>query len=446
MTYLHGKTVRITLAVAATALVAALIGWLNSSNTSAKNSLAIAHAAVSTSSCGPKPGVKATGSPINIGTIDTHQPGTDFTDGPNMISAYFACVNANGGVNGHPLKLYVELDQTQPAQITADAKQLIQSDHVVAIDGVFDLLECTLDGSYWKSLGIFEMDAGISPECWSTANSAAVNMGPRYSSDGAVQYAINTVKAKKIVFVQSNVPGTGYIAAGPSSLAAAAHIPIKELTENVPISDPNSVALNLVDDAGPNGSVVLNFTPPEALVILQAAQKLGLEDRVKSWGCSTPCNTDFLAKSLGPKWNHKLFVNAELTDADDHNGPEMQLYKAMLAQYGKSVAGGIGSFSQMGFVLGKFLVQALDTVKGSYTIKSVNSAIEGIKDYNTEMLCKPWTYGKVKLHIPNNVDYTTTPDNGKMITAQGCTAISNADPQIAEYRSAAKAAGINPES
>ena len=27
------------------------------------------------SSCGPKPGVKATGTPINIGTIDTHQPG-----------------------------------------------------------------------------------------------------------------------------------------------------------------------------------------------------------------------------------------------------------------------------------------------------------------------------------------------------------------------------------
>ncbi len=107
----------------------------------------------------------------------------------------------------------------------------------------------------------------------------------------------------KIVFVQSNVPGTGYIAAGPAALAKAASVPITELTENVPISDASSVALNLVDDAGSNGWVVLNFTPPEALVILQAAQKLGVEDRVKGWGCSTPCNTDFLAKALGPKWN-----------------------------------------------------------------------------------------------------------------------------------------------
>ena len=145
---------------------------------------------VDTSKCGPKPGVKATGTPINIGTIDTKQPGTDFSDGPNMINAYFACVNANGGVHGHPLKLFVQYDQTQPAQIAAAAKQLIQTDHVVAIDGVFDLLECTIDQGYWKQLGIYEMGAGIAPECWSTPNSAAVNMGPRYSSDGAVQYGL----------------------------------------------------------------------------------------------------------------------------------------------------------------------------------------------------------------------------------------------------------------
>jgi branched-chain amino acid transport system substrate-binding protein len=244
--------------------------------------------------------------------------------------------------------------------------------------------------------------------------------------------------------VQSNVPGTGYIAAGPAALAKASNVPITELTENVPITDANSVALNLVNSAGSNGWVVLNFTPPEALVILQAAQKLGLEDRVKGWGCSTPCNTDFLAKALGPKWDHKLFVNAELASPDDHTGPEFQLYRAILAKYGSSVAGGVGSFSQMGFVLAKFLTQALEKAKPPYTMATVNKAIVGIKDYTTEMECEPWTYGHIALHIPNNVDYTTTPSNGKMVTAQGCTAISGADPQITQYRNAAKAAGVNP--
>jgi branched-chain amino acid transport system substrate-binding protein len=406
------------------------------SSSSTSTAASTSSGSTSTSSCGPKPGVKATGTPINVGTIDTKQPGTDVSDGPNMINAYFQCVNNDGGVNGHPLKLYIEYDQTQPAQVEAAAKQLIQTDHVVAIDGVFDLLDCTIDQSYWKQLGIYEMDAGIAPECWSTPNSAAVNMGPRYSSDGAVQYGLSQ-HPSKIVFIESNVPGTGYIAAGPAALAAAAHVPITELTANVPITDASSVALNLVDKAGSDGWVVLNFTPPEALVILQAAQKLGLEDRVKGWGCSTPCNTDFLAKALGPKWNRKLFVNTELTDPDDHNGPDMQLYKAILAQYGQAVAGGIGSFSQMGYLLAKFFIQAVDKVKSPYTIANVNAAIKAIKDEKTDMLCQPWVYGDYSLHIPNNADFTTTPDNGKMVTAQGCFNVSSDDPQIAQYRAVA---------
>ena len=142
-----------------------------------------------------------------------------------MINAYFSCVNANGGVNGHPLKLFVELDQTNPAQITAAAKQLIQSDHVVAIDGVFDLLECTLDASYWKSLGIYEMDAGISPGVLVDSQQRRGQHGSalQLRRRGAVRD--QPLHASKIVFVQSNVPGTGYIAAGPAAIAKAVERP-----------------------------------------------------------------------------------------------------------------------------------------------------------------------------------------------------------------------------
>jgi branched-chain amino acid transport system substrate-binding protein len=314
---------------------------------------------------------------------------------------------------------------------------------VVGIIGNTSILECTIDHSYWEHLGIAIIDSGIAPECWSTPNSAAVNMGPRYSSDGAVQYAL-AQHVSKVVFDQSNVPGTGYIAAGPAALANAAHTPIVQLTENVPISDANSVALKEVQDAGSNGAVVLNFTPPEALIILQAAQKLGIEGRVKLWGCSTPCNTDFLAQALGPKWNSKLFVNAELTPTDTTNTSTMNLYKAILAQYGKSVSGGIGSFSQMGFTEAEIAVHALESVTGPYTIASVNAAFKAVQNYNTGMLCQLWTYGSYSMHIPNNDDYTVTPDNGKMVQAQGCTQISSIDPQIAGYRQVAGTAQLAP--
>ncbi|MBV9422938.1 MAG: ABC transporter substrate-binding protein [Solirubrobacterales bacterium] len=376
--------------------------------------------------------MKASGTPILLGAIATKQPGTDFTDIPNMAAAYFACVNANGGVNGHPIQLLTETEQTNPSQIAADAAKLVAA-HVVGIVGNTSILECTIDHTFWEKHGYYAVDSGIAPECYSTPNSAAVNMGPRYSSDGAVQYAL-AQHASKIVFDQSNVPGTGYIFAGPQAVAAASHVPITGLTENVPIQDANSVALKEVDDAGPNGAVVLNFTPPYALVILQAAQKLGIENRVKLWGCSTPCNTDFLAKAIGPKWNGKLFVNAELTPPDTTNTANMQLYKAILKQYGSAVSGGIGSFSQMGFTEAEIATHALESVKGGYTVPSVNKAFQDVHAFTTGQQCEPWTYGNYPLHIPNNVDYTVTPNNGQMTMAQGCTPISSADPQIAQYR------------
>jgi len=437
----------ITLAAAACSSSSSPSGSTSSTPAGAASSASSTPAAgtVDTSQCGTKPGVAATGTPIPLGAIATNQPGTSFTDIPNMANAYFACVNANGGINGHPIKLYIETEQTNPAQIAADAKQLVQTDHVVGIVGNTSIIECSVNSSYWQKLGFYVIDSGIAPECYSTPNSAAVNMGPRYSSDGAVQYALSQ-HVSKIVFDQSNVPGTGYIAAGPAALAKAANTPIVQLTENVPISDANSVAIKEVNDAGSNGAVILNFTPPEALIILQAAQKLGLEDRVKLWGCSTPCNTDFLAQSLGPKWNSKLFVNAELTPPDGTSTPSMNLYKAILKQYGSSVQGGIGSFSQMGFTEAEIMVHALESITGPYTVQSVNAAIKGVKDFNTGMLCQLWTYGNYPLHIPNNADYTVTANNGKMTTVQGCTPISAADPQIAQYRSVAGTAANAPTS
>jgi branched-chain amino acid transport system substrate-binding protein len=382
--------------------------------------------------CGNGNGEKATGTPIKIGGIATKQPGTDFSDGVLTAAAYFDCVNDNGGVNGHPIQYIYEFEQTDPAQDAALAKKLVEGEGVLGMTGGFSLIECDINHGYYESKGIAVMNAGIAPSCWSTPNSAPVNMGPRYSSDGATQAVIRQ-GVDKIAFDQSNVPGTGYIAAGPKIVADAAGIPIEENTDNVPIQDANSVAVKLTQQAGSNGGVILNFTPPEALKILQAAQQQGLEDSVKAWGCSTPCNTDFLAQALGEKWDGKLLVNAEL-NVTDFDGPDSELYRSVMAKYGQDVAGGLGSFSQMGYLMGKFMTNALETVKGDYTLQSVNEAVFNLKNQETDILCRPWYYGKAPLHIPNNVDWTTTPEKGHMVQKEDCFEISDDEPDIAKVR------------
>jgi branched-chain amino acid transport system substrate-binding protein len=395
----------------------------------AKETSTPAKAAGPTSKCGLGNGQKASGEAIKIGALATKQPGTDFSEIARTTEAYFKCVNDNGGINGRPVQMVIETEQTDPGQAASLAKKLIESEKVVGIAGNSSIIECQVNHKYYESKNFYVIGAGIAPECYSTSNFASVNMGPRYSVDGAAQYLLRQ-KVKKIVLVQSNVPGTGYIAEGFQLIAKDAGTPTQDIHENVPIQDANSVALKAVQAAGDGGGVLLNFTPPEALKILQAASQQGLQDRVK-WACSTPCNTDFLADALGSQWNGKLGVNAELnlTTAD---GPDSNLYRQVLKQYAPKIP--LGSFSQMGFTIGAIATKALMGIKGDITVESVNEAFKNVKDFKTDILCKPWYYGEAPLHIPNNVDRTTTPKDGKMVQLEDCFPISDIDPPIKQVR------------
>jgi branched-chain amino acid transport system substrate-binding protein len=384
---------------------------------------------VKASDCGPKQGQKASGEPIKLGALATKQPGTDFSEIPRMAEAYFKCVNDNGGINGRPIEYVIEYEQTDPAQAASQAKKLVETEKVLGIVGNTSLIECAVNHKYYEQQGYYVIGSGIAPQCYSTSNFAAVNMGPRYSSDGATQALIRQ-DVKKIALVQSNVPGTGYIEEGPRLITEDAGLPFEGLKENVPIQDANSVALKAVQAAGDGGGVVLNFTPPEALKILVAAQQQGLQDRVK-WGCSTPCNTDFLAAELGDAWDGKLFVNAEL-NLITADAPDSNLYREVQKEYAPDIP--LGSFSQMGFIEARIATEALQKVEGEYTKESVNEAFLNVKNFETDILCNPWYYGEAPLHIPNNVDRTVTPQGGRMVQEEDCFPISDVDPAIAKVR------------
>jgi branched-chain amino acid transport system substrate-binding protein len=424
----------VALALLVTALVMATMA-IGASSTSTQKVVGSGKQTKTNSVCGLGTGKKATGAVIKIGAIATKQPGTDFTDIPNMAKAYFDCVNNNGGINGRRIQYFIETEQTDPGQNAALAKKLAESTKVVGMVGNTSIIECAINHKYWEAKGFYVIASGIAPECYGrTTNYSSVNMGPRYSSDGAVQYVIRK-GVNKIVFDQSNVPGTGYIKAGPTAIAKAAKVPIVTFEDTVPIQDANSVALKLVQAAGRNGGVVLNFTPDQALLILQAAQKQGLVDNVKAWGCSTPCNSDFVAAALGTDWDGKFGVNAELS-LPSKPAPDSKLYREVAKS--ANLAFGLGSFSQMGFTEARIATAALLNMKPPYTARRVNQAFVGVRNFKTDILCGPWYFGKIPYHIPNSIDQTVTPNKGKMVVAERCFKISAADPDIAKVRAIEK--------
>ncbi len=66
-------------------------------------------------------------------------------------------------------------------------------------------------------------------------------------------------------------------------------------------------------------------------------------------------------------------------------------------------------------------------MKAPYTAKR-STRRSGVKNFKTDILCKPWYFGNLPYHIPNNTDITVTPKNGKMVVKEGCFKISASRP------------------
>ncbi|MEA2180667.1 MAG: branched-chain amino acid transport system substrate-binding protein [Solirubrobacteraceae bacterium] len=371
-------------------------------------------AAANASKCGLGNGEKASGDPITLGAIITKQPGTDFTDISDMAKAYFDCVNDNGGINGRPVEYKVETEQTNPQQVSSLATKLIENDKVLGIVGNTSLIDCAVNQKYYAKQGYNVIANGVARECYFSENIRDINMGPYYSTVGAGQYLINQ-GAKSLVAATLKAPGTDFNNQGAVELAKENNIPGKSITEVVPINDGAALALKLVEAAGEGGGVILDFIPPEALKVLQGAEQQGLIDKVK-WACATPCNDASIAEALGPAWNDKLGINAELNLVDS-KGPDNQLFLQVQKKYAPDAA--VGSFGQMGFTDALIATKALLTVKGDFTKESVNEAFKNIKDLKTDILCNPWTFGE-GVRLANDADRTIVPKDHKFVEKEKC--------------------------
>ena len=399
-------------ALAASSVVALLLAaWATGAvQSSAAAPVGSGKASPTKSVCGLGNGKKATGKAIKIGAIVTVVPGLNWDEISDSAQAYFNCVNDNGGINGRRIQYIVHVDPINPELVAAFAKKLIEEDKVVALVGTTDILDCAVNGAYYAQKKFYVIGNGVHDACYGgTPNHSAINMGPALSTLGAAQYLIKQ-GAKKLVVVSP----TGVDAAGTWNKPAVAWAKSKGL-DAVDVHDPYPAqgpqyALKYVQLAGDGGGVVLDFTTSEALKVLKAAESLGIANKVL-WGASTPSNDTTFAKEIGSFWNGKVGVNAELALLDS-KGPDMTLYRAVYRKYVPK-KWGQSAFGQMGFLDARIATEVLLTLKPrQLSVRGVNAAFLKVKNFKTDVLCRPWYYGDLPGRIANNWDRTVVPQNG----------------------------------
>jgi branched-chain amino acid transport system substrate-binding protein len=374
--------------------------------------------------CGLGTGEEATGEPIKLGGMATNIPGVDFTWIPQMAAIYFDCVNANGGIYGHPIEYAYEDVAPDPAVLQSAATKLVEQDQVLAIVGNTELLECDVNTEYYAEHGYSPIIAGVAPGCFLNDTWSAVNMGPYYSNLGGAQAAVRAGAAGKLVVASPDQPGMDFNNTSVEDVANIEGLEFEGILEAVPIADPAAFAQRLVDAAGEGGGVVLNFTGPTVVPLLQAISEQGLVDSV-IWASSTPPNDPSVAQALvdccGTDWNGKFLINAEFNVLDSglpDNNTMLEIHEAAGAEFP------ISAFSQMGYLVGKFTTEALLRMGegAEYNVETVNESIRNLADAESDMLCKPWYFSNNlgTGNVSNNTDRTVVPMDGNMIQHEDC--------------------------
>jgi branched-chain amino acid transport system substrate-binding protein len=391
--------------------------------------------------CGAGTGEEATGEPIKIGAMATNSPVADFTWITGMTAAYFDCVNDNGGINGRPIQYIAEEEQVDPTQIASLARKLVEQDQVLGIVGSTSLIECSVNRDYYAEQNYYLIIAGVSQDCFTSPNFSAVNMGPYYSSLGGAQAALRAGAEGRMVVASPNQPGFDQINQGVVDFAEENDLEGVSILEDPPFADPAGFAQRLVQEAGDGGGVVLDYTGPNAVPLLQAIEQQGLVDSV-IWASSTPPNDPSVAEALGPDWNDKFLINAEFNVLDSGQ-PDQNHMNEIREQYAPDINS--SSFAQMGYLAGRVATDALMGIEGEITKESVNEAFRGIKNFVSDIWCKPWYFESgTGANVSNNVDLTVAPRDGEMVQLEECFEIAELpDNNLAEIRQAEEEGSLN---
>jgi branched-chain amino acid transport system substrate-binding protein len=361
----------------------------------------MAEEAAAAPNCGLNTGKPADGAPVIVGGIFANGAPGDWSSSTDSAAAYFACVNANGGLNGRPIEYHVEDDQWNPEAAAQAAAKLVNDKKAVAMVGNGSFIEMAVNAKTYKDANIMAMTSACAiSECFESSNLVSTNQGPLASNMGAVQYAQEELGSKNIACIALNIPNNGIwtcdaikaFMEGRGGTSSAAYL-------NPGAPDVNSALLEAV--ASGADTILLNLPAGLAIAVLKAAQEQDLRDKYK-WIAPTPLYDLSAPAALGDYWNGKIFVNAELAPLN-MNGPDAQNWVSVLEAHGKK-DDPRDTFGQAGYLSAQFFVKAMLEMdpKDLDDRAKVTAKIKSIKGYTSDLLCGPYYVGDADFHMPNH--------------------------------------------
>jgi branched-chain amino acid transport system substrate-binding protein len=351
----------------------------------------------SSSSTGSSSGSSSSGnkSPIKIGAVSSITGPIPIPDGTNGATAYFKALNAKGGINGRQVQYVTADDKANPALTAQEARKLINNDNVVAFAGGESLVQCPVNGAYYKSAGIFDVMGGAAtPTCFTSSNISPTNVGLADDITAGLLYGSKTLHKKKICGAMYNL--------GPLNASYKPAIDLwtkatgqklafytQSLTAN---TDLNGVMLQ-VKNAGCD-ALISDGASQSASPLLKAAAAQGAGKITQIFMGQEYISS--LPKTVG-KLGEGVYSTAEF-EPFTGNAPVVQTFRKDMQAAGLEVT----ALAQSGWLAAKVVSDTIAGMNGPINKDTVGAALQKLTSFDTQgMTAKPYSFGPGNAHHPN---------------------------------------------
>jgi len=379
--------------------------------------------------CGLSNGKAASGQPIEIGAVVGKTGPADFSGSAQAAAAYFACVNANGGINGRPIHYSVEDDQWNPETAAQVVAKLVNDIKVVGMVGNSSFVECAANSKIYETNNVLVIaGVGVPRDCFHSRNIAPTNAGPRMSNIGAAQYMHDELKVKRLVCIVPNIPNVGdWVCDGLAAYGKSVGMEVKTIMVDPSSMDATSVileAMSFKPDA-----IDISMPKEGGIPLFAAAEQQDLGGKVILTG-PTSLYDSSVPKAIGPYWNKggRVFIQLELEPLDKKGG-DIENWHAVLTKYGKP-SDQRNTFSQAGYLAAAAATDALLKLDPAKIDRaSVAEAFRNIKNFKTDVSCSPWYYGPGDEHNAIHAGSVAEIKDGNFVTRKSC--FQAVDPDLA---------------
>ncbi|MBC8076527.1 MAG: ABC transporter substrate-binding protein [Chloroflexales bacterium] len=370
-------------------------------------------------------GKAAAGEPIVVGGIVGATGPDNWSSGAKSATAYFKCLNANGGINGRPVNYLVEDDKWNPEQAALVAAKLVKDDKVVAMVGNTSFVECGVNRPLYEQEDLMVIAAvGVPRECFEQKNYVPTNAGPRVSTLGAAQYAFQKYGAKRQVCIATNVPNAGtWTCEGIEAWGKGAGVEVKSIYIDPGALDATSVVLEAA--AWKPDALLTSIPGGVAVPIFKAGQDQDLRDKFHWLGPTSIYDLKF-PEAIGDYWDGYVDAQIEL-NATDSSGPDNTAWRTIMDTYGDP-SDPRDTFSQAGYLAAKIFSETLlklDPAK--IDRQSVTAALRQVKQYKSDLMCGEWYVSPGDRQNANHAGRMASIKGGKWVTVADCFETQDVD-------------------